>query len=493
MTADIGTRTVERCLSVVVPCFNEEATAEQSIRRLLQQPFVLEVIAVDDHSDDATPEVLSRIDDPRVRVIRHERNMGKGAALRTGFAATQGPFVGIHDADLEYDPADLGRLLKPLLDGQADVVYGSRFLTTEAHRVLYFWHSVGNKFLTLFSNMMTNLNLTDMETCYKVFRKDVLDRFTIEEDRFGVEPELTAKVAALGCRVFEIGISYHGRSYAEGKKIGWRDGMRAVTAVTKHSLGARLSERRKRRRPSEFDDADMELADTLESLEDAGNYVMWIGDQVRPYVNGRTLEVGAGHGTFSELLADWSTDLVITDPSARAVEMLRERHASRPGVTVECADLDHATELGAFDTIVLINVLEHIEDDEKALLRLAGALNPGGHLFLLVPAFELLYSDFDRRIGHHRRYRIAQLRRAVTDAGFEPHSTYYMNSIGFVAWLVTARLAGARPTRPGLIRKYDRVVVPVIRAFESVVRPPFGQSVVSIGRRPGDAAASELG
>lgn len=229
----------ERVLSVATPCFNEAATVAESIRRVLAQPFVREVIAVDDCSTDGTGEVLAALDDPRLRVLRHERNQGKGAALRTAFAAATGEYVGIHDADLEYDPADFGLLLAPLLAGHADVVYGSRFVTTEARRVLYFWHSVGNRVLTLYSNMLTNLNLTDMETCYKVFRRGVLEQITIEEDRFGVEPELTAKVAALKVRIYEVGISYHGRTYADGKKIGWRDGVRAIVVITRHARPSR--------------------------------------------------------------------------------------------------------------------------------------------------------------------------------------------------------------------------------------------------------------
>jgi glycosyltransferase involved in cell wall biosynthesis len=229
------------CLSVVVPCFNEEASVERAVERVLAQPFVAEVVIVDDCSTDGTAAILRTLTDPRVRVVTHPVNRGKGAALRTGFAQARGPFVAVQDADLEYDPADLAKLLVPLLSGDADVVYGSRFLTADAHRVLYFWHSVGNRVLTLYSNMLTNLNLTDMETCYKVFRREVLDRITIEEDRFGVEPELTAKVAALGCRIYEVGISYHGRSYAEGKKIGWKDGVRAMWVITRCRARARRS------------------------------------------------------------------------------------------------------------------------------------------------------------------------------------------------------------------------------------------------------------
>jgi glycosyltransferase involved in cell wall biosynthesis len=229
----------ERVLSVATPCFNEAATVAESIRRVLAQPFVREVIAVDDCSTDGTSEILASLDDPRLRVLRHGRNLGKGAALRTAFAAATGEYVGIHDADLEYDPEDFALLLAPLLAGHADVVYGSRFVSTEARRVLYFWHSVGNRVLTLYSNMLTNLNLTDMETCYKVFRRDVLEQISIEEDRFGVEPELTAKVAALKVRIYEVGISYHGRTYDDGKKIGWRDGVRAIVVITRHARPSR--------------------------------------------------------------------------------------------------------------------------------------------------------------------------------------------------------------------------------------------------------------
>jgi glycosyltransferase involved in cell wall biosynthesis len=222
-------------LSVVMPCYNEEATVLECAKRVLDSPYTAELVVVDDASTDATPALLDSLDDPRVRVLRQAVNRGKGAALRRGFAEASGPFVVVQDADLEYDPVDYAILLEPLLDGHADVVFGSRFLSGRPHRVLYFWHSVGNKVLTLLSNAVTNLNLTDMETCYKAFRKEVLDSFTLEEDRFGIEPELTAKVAAGGWRIYEVGIGYSGRTYAEGKKIGWRDGVHALTCIVRYS------------------------------------------------------------------------------------------------------------------------------------------------------------------------------------------------------------------------------------------------------------------
>jgi len=226
-------------LSVVVPAYNEAATVLESLNRVLAQPFVKEVIVVNDASKDETGALLATVSDPKVQVITHEKNRGKGAALRTGFAAAAGPYVGVHDADLEYDPADLAKLLAPLDEGKADVVYGSRFISGEARRVLFYWHSVGNRFLTWLSNMATNTNMSDMETCYKVFRRELLDRIVIEEDRFGFEPEITAKVAGLGARIYEVGISYSGRTYAEGKKINWRDGFRAVYCIIKYSGSAK--------------------------------------------------------------------------------------------------------------------------------------------------------------------------------------------------------------------------------------------------------------
>ena len=219
-------------LSIVIPCYNEARTIRTLVERVRNSPYPdKEIIIVDDCSRDGTRDVLrTQIESMVDKIIYHDVNQGKGAALRTGFAAATGDAVIVQDADLEYDPQDIPRVVQPILDGVADVVYGSRFIGTP-RRVLYFWHMIGNKFLTLLSNMFTNLNLTDMETCYKVFRREVLRRITIEEDRFGFEPEITAKVARLHVPIYEVGISYYGRTYEEGKKIGWRDGFRALFAI----------------------------------------------------------------------------------------------------------------------------------------------------------------------------------------------------------------------------------------------------------------------
>lgn len=225
-------------LTIVIPCYNERSTIESIVTAVKNSPVAdKEIIVVDDYSVDGTRDILRDKIAPLVdTIIYHEFNQGKGAALRTGFKAATGDVVVVQDADLEYDPKEYPKLMEPILRDKADVVFGSRFMGGEPHRVVYFWHCVGNRFLTLLSNMFTNINLTDMETCYKMFRREVIQGIAIEENRFGFEPEITAKVARGNYRIYEVGISYYGRTYAEGKKIGWRDGFRAIYAIVKYNL-----------------------------------------------------------------------------------------------------------------------------------------------------------------------------------------------------------------------------------------------------------------
>ena len=226
------------CLSAVMPVYNEAASIEAVVKKVLEQRPVQELVIVDDCSTDGTWSILQTLarEDRRINLSKHETNRGKGAALRTGFARATAPLVLIQDADLEYDPEEYYLLLKPILMGRADVVFGSRFLGSGSHRVLYYWHSVGNSLLTALSNMLTNLNLTDMETCYKVFPREIIQGMPIQEDRFGFEPEVTAKISRLNLRIYEVAVSYYGRTYAEGKKIGWRDGLSAVRCIIKYNL-----------------------------------------------------------------------------------------------------------------------------------------------------------------------------------------------------------------------------------------------------------------
>ena len=234
----MNTKSISRTLSVIMPAYNEADTIDSIMELVLLQPAVAELIVVDDCSSDNTLQKLQECSsrNSRIKVLHHQKNMGKGAAIRTGIHSASAEIVIIQDADLEYDPNEYPKIIGPILRNKADVVFGSRFIGSEEHRVLYFWHSVGNRFLTLLSNMFTNLNLTDMETCYKAFRRDVIQGIHIEENRFGFEPEITAKVARSGARIYEVAISYHGRTYDQGKKIGWKDGVSAIRCILKYGF-----------------------------------------------------------------------------------------------------------------------------------------------------------------------------------------------------------------------------------------------------------------
>jgi 2-polyprenyl-3-methyl-5-hydroxy-6-metoxy-1,4-benzoquinol methylase len=337
--------------------------------------------------------------------------------------------------------------------------------------------------------MFTNLNLTDMETCYKAFRREVIQSIEIEEDRFGFEPEITAKIAARGYRIYEVGISYSGRTYAEGKKIGWKDGVRAMYGIVRYSkawrgLREKLDHAPDRSiPPAEFDDSDAELSDVLSTLEEADNYADWIYRLIQPHLGSEVLEIGAGHGELTERLQR-NARVTATDLSKRCVDALAERFDANPAVEVLQADVAGLGTTGRrFDSVVLINVLEHIDDDVNALADLRELLVPGGRLCVFVPAFEGLYSDFDRRIGHRRRYRRSQLVSTFDRAGLGVVDARYVNTVGALAWWVFARQLGQVPTQRWSVNVYDRYAVPFIQQMEAGRAPRFGQSLLCIGER----------
>jgi 2-polyprenyl-3-methyl-5-hydroxy-6-metoxy-1,4-benzoquinol methylase len=473
-----------------MPCYNERETISEIVGQVLDSPLVAELVIVDDGSTDGTRDLLHGFDDPRVRVVEQPINLGKGAALRRGFQEVSAPYVIVQDADLEYDPREYPEVLAPLLEDRADVVYGSRFLGGRPHRVLYYWHSVGNKILTTASNMFTNLNLTDMETCYKAFRREVIQSIEIHEDRFGFEPEITAKVARGGWRIYEVGISYAGRTYAEGKKIGWRDGVRAIWSILRYS---KIAERRDRKLvdrvsgPVHFDQADAELASSLDSLDGADNYTDWLYSLCEPYLGRSVLEVGAGHGDLTSRLLLEGREVTATDLSKRCVELLDERYAAQARFDTRCCDLDELVgdpgQRARYDSAVLVNVLEHIDRDVHALEQVRELVRPGGHVLVYAPAFEGLYSEYDRRIGHFRRYRRAHLVEVADRAGLEIVTARYVNSIGAIAWWLYARQLRRTPTERANVALYDRVVVPRLRRLEARHEPRFGQSVLLVARR----------
>ena len=462
-------------LSVLVPVYNEAGTVRLLLERVMAVPVTKEIIVVDDCSTDGTRQVLEELraatpetERNRLVVLFHEHNQGKGAAVRTAVGHVTGDIVVIQDADLEYDPAEYPKLVQPILDGHADVVFGSRF-SGSPRRVLFFWHTVANKLLTMLSNMCTNLNLTDMETCYKVFRSEILKQLPIRSNRFGLEPELTAKVAHLRCRIYEVPISYHGRQYAEGKKIGWKDAVSAVWTILRFTVRPDVGR-------------EDEGYTTLRRVEALRRYTGFLWELIRPYVGRRVLEVGSGTGVMTRYLAT-REHVVATDLDPQYVELLRRTYAGSPNVEVRALDLARLGDdgiRGGFDTVVCANVLEHVADDGTALRAMRDILVPGGRVVLIVPALRQLYGAIDEAIGHHRRYTRADIERKLAEAGLAVEHVSYFNVLGVPGWFLNARLLRRRSV-PGLQARLNDRLVPLLR-LERRLRPPIGMSLLAVGR-----------
>ena len=457
-------------LSVIIPVYNERYTVRELVRRVVAVDVPKEIVMVDDGSTDGTTEILKSIAAryPEVRVFQQPRNQGKGAAIRRGIQEATGEFLIIQDADLEYDPTEYPILLKPLLSGEADVVYGSRFVAGH-RRVHLFWHAVANKGLTLLTNVLATLNLTDMETCYKAFRTDLIKRIPLRSDRFGFEPEVTMKVAKLGCRIFEVPISYHGRDYAEGKKIGPRDAVSAVWTLLKYWF---------------ISDIGHVGQHTLARMSELGSYNRIMFELFAPRLGRRVLEIGAGAGNLSRFLLDRDA-VILSDFEAEYLHLLRRRFGSYENVQIRRIDLNTftAADLAGdkVDSVVCLNVLEHIEDDRRVLAELARAIEPGGVLVVLVPAHPELYSDLDRNLGHHRRYTRELLEQRFREAGFVVEKSRYFNWVGAIGWYVYGRLMGRPHITKAATRGYH--LVSRMRELEEPAGFRFGLSVIAIGRR----------
>lgn len=480
-------------LSVIVPTYNERFLIEASLARLLvlgESPLLksIKVIVVDDGSSDGTAEAIQRFrasleaEAPDRKFswvwLRHEKNSGKGAAIRTGLCEVDTELVVIHDADLEYHPQDLLKMVEVFLFEEADAVFGSRFMAGGYKRALFFRHAVGNKLLTFLCDFVCDLNLTDMETCYKMVRSDLLNSIPLESSTFDVEPELAIKLAKRGARIFEVPISYSGRTYHEGKKITWKDGFRALWAILHYATSDRIYKE------------DASGGEILERLNRAPRFTRWMADVIRPYVGDRVLEVGAGTGNMSVHLMPrsiyWATDV-----NPHYLEYLVALRATRPYLRVAYTNamVEGTFPAGqSFDTVLCLNVVEHVQDDMGALRNIHNVLVGGGCAVILVPCGPWLYGSLDEVLGHCRRYTRDQLIAVAQKAGFGIERVLKFNRPGVLAWWFNGRVLRRKTFGLGQIRMLN-ILTPLFRLVDAwLPLPPL--SFIAILRKAGDDRAS---
>lgn len=422
-------------LSILIPVYNERAYIRASLNKVLavELPRGLkrELIIVNDASTDGTEEIIFEFFDkyPEIKYFKQDVNQGKGAAIRRAIKEMSGEYAIIQDADLEYDPEEYSVVLRPLLEGHADVVYGSRFANREMRRILLYHHKLGNLFLTHLSNFFTGLDLSDMETCYKAFRGDVLKTIPLRSNRFGIEPEITAKIAKRDCTVFEVPISYYGRSYADGKKIGWKDGVRAIYTILKYWV---------------IDDCySEEYTHSFQRKASAGRrFCSWMVDLIVPSIGNKTLEIGAGIGNISRMLPK-KEKLTVTDSEPQVVEMLEQIYADNEVVDVESLDITSEKDAKKFsgrgiDTVVMFSGVQKYDDDVAALKNVGSILEGDGKLLLLVPNNKRLFGSIDKEEGFLRRYTKKEIKSKLVEAGFEVEKCRGVNSLSVPSWYLNS-------------------------------------------------------
>ncbi|HUP22254.1 MAG TPA: glycosyltransferase [Thermoanaerobaculia bacterium] len=470
-------------LSVIVPVFNERYLVRELLDRVTGAVVPglgsLEVIVVDDASTDGTGAVLEELaatNPPWLTLLRQPNNMGKGAALRRGIAAATGDLVVFQDADLEYDPRDFAALVQPFLEDGADVVYGSRFAPRSRRRVLDFRHTWGNRLITLLSNLFTDLDLTDVETCYKMFRAPLLRSIPIRSNDFAIEVELTAKIAKRDCRIFEVPISYLGRTYQEGKKIGWRDAWRALRAIVRFAVVHDLYVE------------DEHGSHVLDDLERVRAFAGWMARTVHPHIGARVLELDAGMATVTSRLLPRDR-YVVAETNPHYLDYLRNFARGKPYIEVARIDPDAPDDLGPwagqFDTVLCLSVLEHLADPESALRRMGEALRPDGRLILYVPAGPRLYSSLDTVSGHRRRYDERLLREQLATAGLSLSELRQFNRISKPAWWINGRLLRRRRFGRVQLKLFD-AAMPLVRRVDRFL-PWDGLGLVAVAKKTADS------
>ncbi|MBU4286907.1 MAG: glycosyltransferase [Proteobacteria bacterium] len=466
-------------LSIIIPAYNERYTIRECVNRALKaelpENIARELMIVDDHSDDGTWEIIQDLAAAfdNIKIFRQEINQGKGAAIRRAVDEVTGDIVIIQDADLEYNPEDYKKLIKPILNGDADVVYGSRFGFSEMRRVLYFKHTLGNRFITFLSNWFTDLNLTDIETCYKVFRASILKSLPLRSKRFGFEPEITAKIAKRNLRIFEVPISYFGRTYREGKKITWKDGLAAIWFILKFWLIDDL-----------YKDEDKNI---LLSMSNTHHFNKWLASLIRPYLGNKVLEVGAGIGTMTlEFLPREHYTCLEIDTLHMIT--LKNMFMNKPNVDVISVDIEEIEEIRtvnrAYDSALCLNVLEYLQNDSGALKNMNELLVEGGRLVLVVPNSPYFYNSLDRTLGHVKRYKVQDIKNLLNMSGFKIKYLKTLNKIGMLGWFINGSLLKRTRFSKIELKIYDCFVW-----FWKLVDPilPWpGQSIIAVGEKSTD-------
>jgi len=470
---------IARCISVLIPVFNEEEYVTAILERVLAAPlpagFTLDMIVVDDGSSDSSFDLIEEFCQVHPQVARcasHSRNLGKGAAVRTAVELARGEYCILQDSDLEYNPQDYMALLQPLIDGAADVVYGSRFASSNRRRVLYFWHEVANRFLTTLCNIAADLNLTDVETCYKAFRTPLLRSIPLRSNRFGFDPEITIKVAKRQARVYEVPITYEGRTYAEGKKIGMGDAFTILGVILRYWLTSDL-----------YKDPGAEI---LDAFAIAPRFNAWMASVIQPLLGDSVLEIGAGMGNLTRHLARRRKRYIASDIDLEHLSRLATRLRHLVQVEVRICDLtvpeNFESLRDAVDTVVCLNVLEHVSDDLAALGNMARALRSGGRLIVLVPHGQNLFGSLDEVLGHFRRYSHQQLRQCLSNAGFECEQILNFNRVSRPAWYINSRILRRSRISRLQMSIFDRMVWLWRRLDRWLPWPPT--SIIAIARKP---------